>query len=76
MMNLLSIILVVSLLLISYTYLIYPWIISLLARGKQLPDKRYAFEELPNIAVVFAAYNEEKVIVKKLKNFDALDYPS
>ena len=76
MMNLLSIILAISLLLISYTYLIYPWIISLLAKGKQLPDKRYTFEELPNIAVVFAAYNEEKVIVKKLKNFDTIDYPS
>ena len=76
MINLLSIILAISLLLISYTYLIYPWIISLLAKGKQLPDKRYTFEELPNIAVVFAAYNEEKVIVKKLKNFDTIDYPS
>lgn len=76
MMNLLSITLAISLLFISYTYLIYPWIISLLAKGKQLPDKRYTLEDLPNIAVVFAAYNEEKVIVKKLKNFDAIDYPS
>ena len=76
MMNLLSIILIVSLLFISYTYLIYPWIVSLLARGKQYTDKSYTLKELPNIAVVFAAYNEEKVIVNKLKNFDVLDYPS
>lgn len=69
-------ILILSLVLILYSYFIYPWIMEVLAKSKSFSGPHFSSEELPKIAIVFAAYNEEKVIVAKLKNLDTLDYPS
>tara|TARA_Y100000385_G_scaffold68943_1_gene68969 strand:- start:8267 stop:9457 length:1191 start_codon:yes stop_codon:yes gene_type:complete len=76
MIEFLTIILIFSIALVVYNYLIYPAILSFLARGKSLKGACYSQEELPKIALVFAAYNEEKVIVHKLQNIDQLNYPS
>lgn len=50
--------------------------LSWLARNKSLTGPFYAKSELPKIAVVFAAYNEEKVIEEKMRNLMTIDYPS
>lgn len=68
------------LLLIIFTYLGYPFIIYRLAKKATLrPDtERYpGFDPsfLPDVTIVFAAYNEEKVISRKLTNHMQLDYP-
>jgi cellulose synthase/poly-beta-1,6-N-acetylglucosamine synthase-like glycosyltransferase len=51
-------------------------LISLLAKNKKSNGVVYNKDELPKIAIVFAAYNEEKVIVAKMRNLNTLNYPS
>ncbi len=62
-----------SVALIIYVYAGYPLLVFLLGRfGK--PLKR-SYELQPTITLIFAAYNEEKVVGQKLKNCLALNYP-
>lgn len=64
-----------SVVLIAHTYLIYPILLYLLTAGRRTP--RYApMEELPEVAIVIAAYNEESVLRAKLENTLAIDYPA
>ena len=63
--------------LIGYTYLLYPLCIWALAR---LPRKILTPSEadraaLPPVTLLVAAYNEEQVIERKVRNSLALDYP-
>ena len=62
-------------LLIVYTYFIYPLVLCILS--VILPaKKRYRSEEYsPTISLVIAAYNEEESIRKKIINSLALEYP-
>jgi len=76
MMLSLQIILIVSVLLVFYNNLVYPSLLELLAKNKEINGVVYAENELPKIAIVFAAYNEEKVIVEKIRNLASLNYPS
>ena len=69
-------ILFISIFLTSYTYFLYPILLSILAKGKKIEGEEYAENELPKIAIVFAAYNEEKVIEAKMKNLATLNYPA
>ena len=69
-------ILFTSIFLISYTYFLYPLMLSILAKGKKIEGEEYAENELPKIAIVFAAYNEEKVIEAKMKNLATINYPT
>ncbi len=59
-----------------HSYLFYPLILSLLARGKKsnaiLYDKT---EDLPQVSVVMSVYNEERVIRQKLDSLIAVNYP-
>ena len=62
------------LLLIAYTYLIYPSLIILLARifpKKPLTNQK----QLHHVTMVISAYNEEKVLEEKIKNCLTIDYP-
>ncbi|MGB1248212.1 MAG: glycosyltransferase [Chitinophagales bacterium] len=45
------------------------------AKGKAGNTIRYHKDELPEIAIVIAAYNEEKVIAQKLQSILESDYP-
>lgn len=62
--------------LLAYQFVIFPLILFLMSRMKQepvyadLPD-----EELPSIAFIIAARNEEDIIADKLENTFALRYP-
>lgn len=48
-------------------------LVTLLARLR--PERRTPRSALPDVALLIAAYNEERVIAEKLENSLALDYP-
>lgn len=58
---------------ILYTYLGYPLLLWLLARGK--PEHPSGMFTTPPVTVLIAAYNEASVIARKLENTLALNYP-
>jgi cellulose synthase/poly-beta-1,6-N-acetylglucosamine synthase-like glycosyltransferase len=71
---------------VAYTYLLYPIVLVLIAAFQQVRDDRSYLahkhdrrvadlEELPQVAIVIAAYNEEQHIEQRLKNLLNLDYP-
>ncbi len=73
-----KIIFLLLILAVFYTYLGYPlllFIISLFSRKS--PPPQYSSEnELPRVALLIAAYNEEDIIESKIKNSLSLLYPS
>jgi cellulose synthase/poly-beta-1,6-N-acetylglucosamine synthase-like glycosyltransferase len=75
-MIILQVIFWVSLLLIIYSYIIFPAILQLLSRNKGLTEKVYSEEELPLVSVLIAAYNEEEVIASKIGSVTGGDYPA
>ena len=64
--------------LIAYAYCLFPLLVALLSRfvggpapaGRECPD-----DELPSVAVVVAAHNEERFIAAKVRNTWQSDYP-
>ena len=60
--------------LILYTYLGYPIMLFLLSLFINNPTKKSNI--LPPVSLIIAAYNEEKVIEKKILNSLKLDYPN
>jgi cellulose synthase/poly-beta-1,6-N-acetylglucosamine synthase-like glycosyltransferase len=73
---------------VLYTFVGYPMVLLLLACVHQVSrDIHYAIgrrerrkpldrNDLPSVSLVFAAHNEAAVIVEKMRNCAALDYPS
>ena len=75
-MVLLQIIFWSSLLFILHTYLFYPLLLKWLGRGKPPHELVYqASDEWPQVSVLMALYNEEKVVAQKLESLLAQDYP-
>ncbi|NJO92982.1 MAG: glycosyltransferase [Chloroflexia bacterium] len=64
-----------ALLALLHTYLFYPLIVIFLARNKENNKNVYEFEELPEITIIMAVHNEEKVIAEKLESVVNSDYP-
>ena len=60
--------------LIVYTYLVYPFLVILLARIFPSTSPPYQ-EQSPPVTMVMAAYNEEEVLEEKIKNCLAIEYP-
>jgi len=58
-----------------WTHAAYPVAARLLARLRSRPVRK-SDDELPRVAVVVAAHNEEAVIERRLENLRALDYPA
>jgi cellulose synthase/poly-beta-1,6-N-acetylglucosamine synthase-like glycosyltransferase len=76
MIIILSVVLWGALALLAHTYAIYPVMMRLLARGRGLPDDRFERdEEMPEVAVLVAVYNEEKVLEEVIASILASDYP-
>jgi len=70
------VIFIVSVVSIAHTYLIYPSFMLLFFRKPRKERKFYSqAEELPSIAVLIAAFNEEKVIEQKLNSILESNYP-
>lgn len=57
---------------VAYVYVGYPLLVSALARLRPKPTRT---EYLPQLTLMIAAYNEERVIRDKLRRAVALDYP-
>jgi cellulose synthase/poly-beta-1,6-N-acetylglucosamine synthase-like glycosyltransferase len=83
----LEIVAVASIGAVAYSYAIYPFLLAAIAVLKQmLADARYVLgkkdrrgdseSELPEVAVVISAYNEEKHVAARIDNLLAQDYPS
>jgi cellulose synthase/poly-beta-1,6-N-acetylglucosamine synthase-like glycosyltransferase len=75
-----------SIALILYSYLLYPILLTVVAGIAQIfSDARHVFkkvdrrqqalEEYPEIAIVIAAFNEERHTRARIENLFALDYP-
>jgi cellulose synthase/poly-beta-1,6-N-acetylglucosamine synthase-like glycosyltransferase len=67
----------VSAALIVYTHLGYPLLLRVLLALRRKPPVPLASggDELPNVSLIVAAYEEEEVIEAKVANAIALDYP-
>ncbi len=74
-----EVVLAIIVALIAYHHVGYPMLLRLLARAKgdTAPSIQHAQaeRELPSITVIVPAHNEANVIVSKLANLGALDYP-
>lgn len=60
--------------LLVYVYVVYPALVSVLARRFGTPIKQG--DALPTVTIVVTAYNEERCIRAKLENLAAADYPA
>ena len=63
--------------LIAYAYFLFPLLIALLSRfgGRAEGAEEWAEDDLPRVAIVVAAYNEERFIAAKVRNTWESDYP-
>jgi cellulose synthase/poly-beta-1,6-N-acetylglucosamine synthase-like glycosyltransferase len=63
-------------LLVVHVYLLYPVVLYVVGRVvNRSAHREWDQEDLPTVAVVIAAFNEEEVIEKRIENALALDYP-
>jgi cellulose synthase/poly-beta-1,6-N-acetylglucosamine synthase-like glycosyltransferase len=69
-----SIVFWVAVALIIYTHVGYPVLLSLLVRVRRRP-LRPATGDVRPVSLIIAAYDEEAVIARKVRNALALDYP-
>jgi cellulose synthase/poly-beta-1,6-N-acetylglucosamine synthase-like glycosyltransferase len=61
---------------IAYVYVLYPLALVLIGFLRRRPTpKPISDEHLPTVSFFIPAYNEEKVIARKIDNTLALDYP-
>lgn len=69
----------IALTIIAYTYIGYPIILGVLVfikrRLRSRPNIYYQNEELPEITLVVACFNEGDILPKKIENTLLLDYP-
>jgi cellulose synthase/poly-beta-1,6-N-acetylglucosamine synthase-like glycosyltransferase len=76
-----------SVFLVIYTYILYPIVLVLIAAFQQVRDDRSYLAhkhdrrvldlgEFPQVAIIIAAYNEQKHIEQRLKNLMNLAYPN
>jgi cellulose synthase/poly-beta-1,6-N-acetylglucosamine synthase-like glycosyltransferase len=63
----------VAALVIFYVYLLYPFLLTRLARPR-VTTRKQATE--PPVTLIFCAHNEEAVLPEKIANCRALDYPA
>ncbi len=62
--------------LVFHSYMLYPLILKLMARGKKENDITYRRgEELPFVSILMSVHNEEDVIVEKIKSIFYTSYP-
>ncbi len=66
-----------SVVIIFFSYLIFPAIISLLSIGKRIEYDFYetGSKKLPKVSLLIAAFNEEEVIEQKIKSIYTTNYP-
>ena len=60
-----------SISLIIYSTIFYPVLLNFIRSNIYVVDEKF----IPEVSLIISAYNEEKNILKKLRNIDDLDYP-
>lgn len=78
-MNAIEITFWASAFIVFYTYLGYGILLFILVHIKELfkkPKKLTLPHNLPHVTLLIAAYNEEKIVYRKMENTLDLDYPS
>lgn len=78
-MHLLILVFFASWALIAYTYFAFPLLITLLSRATRHPvqvPSEWPEDTLPTVAIVVAAYNEQRDIAAKVENTWQIDYPA
>ena len=76
MKHLALIIFIFSALWIVYVYVLYPLFLIIMGNLIRRPNPEpLSDEELPTVSILIPAYNEEKVIARKIESTLALDYP-
>lgn len=76
-MLVLHLLLWVSVFVVVYTYLLYPFLLSIWAKGKQNNQQIFGKEEdLPYLILLMSVHNEEAVIERKLQSIYHTDYPT
>jgi cellulose synthase/poly-beta-1,6-N-acetylglucosamine synthase-like glycosyltransferase len=58
---------------LTYPYVIYPLLLCLAGRFFARPC--HANDDLPSVAILVSAFNEEGRILDKIRNLDTIDYP-
>jgi len=62
---------------LAHSYALYPFLMRLAVRNRHLPTDRFEKEnEFPEVAVLMAVYNEEKVVGETLASILSSDYPA
>jgi len=75
-MTILAIVFWLSVLLIFHTYLLFPWILYFLERGRKPAWQAWTLaDELPRLSILMSLYNEEAVIMEKIRNIYRSGYP-
>ncbi len=76
-MDALTIIFFISIAIILYSYLGYGILLGFLVKifGKKESYKKVSDQELPDVALLIAAYNEQDYILQKIENCLEFDYP-
>jgi len=62
--------------LILHSYIFYPLLLQLLTRNKSLKTNTQEPGYFPMVSIIMAAYNEEKVIEKKIHSVFRTNYPA
>jgi len=73
-MQFLYIIFIILIFLLFYIYFGYPILLFLISIFKK-NNVKMSEDFLPNVSLIIAAYNEEKLIEEKIKNSLSIDYP-
>lgn len=67
----------ISFLLLFHSYVFYPFLLKILAKSKSNNEIIHTkIEEMPDIIILMAAYNEQKVIEEKLKSIVESNFPA
>ena len=63
--------------LLFHSYVLFPLLLTWFAKNKKQNEITYVLNnlELPTVAILIAAYNEETVIEEKIKSIFLTDYP-
>jgi cellulose synthase/poly-beta-1,6-N-acetylglucosamine synthase-like glycosyltransferase len=61
---------------VFYTYVVFPFLLELLSRGKKLKTEYFKTDdELPMVSILISAFNEEQVIEEKVNSIFNTNYP-
>ena len=65
---------VLGVLLIAHSYVIYPLLLKLISKKSKENELFFEQQGLPQVVVLMAAYNEQKVIVQKMESIINSEY--